>query len=307
MTRVKGKSEKISIGTLQPGSIYHTMGTVVAKVVTEKSDLQMLVQPYSRSGAPMYAVEAGDAEFAFADINDALIAIAGTGIYKGRGIPKLLLAANVRPVAVGLFVKKSTSIHVMKDLKGKRLPARYSGFPNGKALLDGIMAAAGMTMKDVINVPVSSLIPAVNDFIAGKTDAGFFAVGGPKVAEANAAVKGIRFVPVPNTPEALAAMRTVRPAYYIMVVKPAPPFVGIVKPTALLTFDQVLVVGHKVPDQLVYKVLKVLAENKKALVAGFRPFATFQPSRMGKQFPGINTHPGAVRLYKEKGFWPSDK
>ena len=309
LTFIAGNSHAkvVSIATLAPGSIYHTMGTVVAKVVTENSDLQMLVQPYSRSGAGMFAVNAGDAEFAFADVNDALFAVAGKELYKGRGIPKLRVAANIRGVSVGVFVRKSTDIHVMKDLKGKRLPSKYSGFPNGVALMNGILAASGMTYKDVKGVPTPSLIPAVNDFIAGKMDAGFFAVGGPKVAEANAAVKGLRFIPIPNTPEALAAMRTVRPAYYIKVIKPAPHLVGIEKPTPLLTFDQTIVVGHKVPDELVIKVLKVLAENKKALVQGFRPFATFQPKLMGKQFPGITYHPGAVRFYKEKGFWAPSK
>lgn len=306
-TAGNGFARVISIATLQPGSIYHTMGIVVAKVVTEKTDLQMLVQPYGGTAAGMFAVNAGDAEFVFADINDALLAFAGEKIYKGRRAPKLRLAAKIRPVPVGLFVKKSTNIHVMKDFKGKRLPAGYPGFPNGKALLAGILAASGMTYKDVIGVPTPSLIPAVNDFIAGKMDAGFFAVGGPKVAEANAALKGIRFIPVPNTAKALAGMRTVRPAYYIVVVKPAPHLVGIIEPTPLLTFDNTLLAGSQVSDALVYKVLKVLAENKKALVAGFRPFALFQPKQMAKQFPGITHHSGAIRLYKEMGLWPSAK
>ena len=173
--------------------------------------------------------------------------------------------------------------------------------------MDGILAASGLTEKDYIGVPTTSLIPGVNDFIAGKLDAGFFAVGGPKVAEANAAVKGIRFIPLPNTPEALAGMQTSRPAYYILVLKPAPHLVGIIKPTPLLTFDQVLVAGPKVPEDLVYKVLKVLAGNKKELVQGFRPFGAFQPKLMSKQFPNIKNHPGAVRLYKEMGIWPSGK
>jgi len=293
----------ISLTTLQPGSIYHTTGTVIAKVVTQKSDLQMLVQPYGSSAAGMFAVNAGDAEFSFADINDALSALAGKHAYKGRQIKNLQLAARIRPISVGLFVKKNSDIHVMKDFIGKRLPAKYAGFPNGVALLEGIYGASGMTKEDVKGVPTPSLIPAVNDFIAGKMDAGFFAVGGPKVAEANASLKGIRFIPLPNTPEALAAMQKARSAYYIMVVKPAPPNVGIIKPTPLLTFDQVIVAGPKVPQELVYKVLKVLNENKKALVAGFPPLGGFMPDQMGRQYPGISHHPGAVKLYKEKGIW----
>jgi TRAP transporter TAXI family solute receptor len=293
----------ISLTTLQPGSIYHTTGTVIAKVVTEKSDLQMLVQPYGSSAAGMFAVNAGDAEFAFADINDVLSALYGKHAYKGRQIKNLQLASRIRPISVGLFVRKNADIHVMKDFKGKRLPAKYAGFPNGVALLEGIYAASGMTKEDVKGVPTPSLIPAVNDFMAGKMDAGFFAVGGPKVAEANASLKGIRFIPLPNTPEALKAMQNVRSAYYIRVVNPAPPNVGIIKPTPLLTFDQVIVAGPKVPAELVYKVLKVLNENKKALVAGFPPLGGFMPDQMGRKYPGIIHHPGAEKLYKEKGIW----
>lgn len=298
-----GFAKVISLSTLQPGSIYHTTGTVIAKVVTEHSDLQMLVQPYGSSAAGMFAVNAGDAEFAFADINDAISALAGKHAYEGRQVKNLTLVARIRPISVGLFVRKNADIHVMTDFKGKRLPAKYSGFPNGVALLEGIYAASGMTKEDVKGVPTPGLIPAVNDFIAGKMDAGFFAVGGPKVAEANASLKGVRYIPLPNTPEALKAMQDVRSAYYIMVVKPAPPNVGILEPTPLLTFDQVIVASPKVPNELVYNVLRVLYENKKALVAGFPPLGGFMPDQMGRQYSGISHHPGAVQFYKDKGIW----
>lgn len=294
-------AQVVSMATNKPGSIFHTMGTVIAKVVTEKTKLRMLVQPYGSGSAGMAAVNAGDTMFVLTDVNDAIVAINGQGFFKGRGTPNLRLAANLRAVPVGLFVRKDTKYKSMTDLKGARFPSGYQAFPNAIALMNGIFAASGMSYDDVVKVPTPSLIPAVNGFIAGKMDVGFFAVGGPKVAEANKAVGGIRFIPVPNTAEAAAAARGVRPAYYMVTVRPAPHLPGIVGPTPLLTFDQVIGVGKNVPDEIVYAVLRTIFENKKALVAGFRPFVTYFPKRMGKKFPGIQHHPAALKLFKEKG------
>ena len=297
------QAQVVSFATLKPGSLYHTMGTVIAKLITEKTNIRMLVQPYGSGAAGMFAVNQGDASFVFSDVNDAIFAVGGRGIYKGRATPNLRLAARIRAVPVGLFVRKNSSIRTMRDFRGKRLPARYPAFPNAIALINGILAASGMTYADVVKIPTPSLIPAVNDFMAGKMDAGFFAVSGPKVAEANQSVGGVRFIPVPNTPSALAAMRKIRPEYYIQTVQPAPFRPGIVGPTPLLTFDQVIGVGKDVPDRIVYTVLKTIAENKKALVAGFKGFGGFIPQRMGKTFSGLEHHPAAVKLLRDKGYW----
>lgn len=298
-----GRAQVVSFATLKPGSLYHTMGTVVAKVVTQKTGMRMLVQPLGNDRATMTALSRGQAEFAWADINSALIATGGKFIYEGRMIKGLRLAANVQGVPVGVFVRKSSGITTMEQLKGKRFPSDYPAFPNGVPLMQGILAAANMTYDDVVKVPVQSLIPGVDDFIAGKIDVGFFAAGGPKVAEADSAVGGVRFIGLPNTPEADARVKKVRPAYYIDVVQPAPFRAGIDGPTPLMVFDQVLLAGTHVSDKMVFEVLDTMVKYRDELIKGFRPFGAFIPKKMGKQYPGIEPHPGAVKFLKEKGFW----
>ena len=298
-----GRAQVVSFATLKPGSLYHTMGTVVAKVVTQKTGMRMLVQPLGNDRATMTALSRGQAEFAWADINSALIATEGKFIYEGRMIKGLRLAANVRGVPVGVFVRKDSGITTMEQLRGKRFPSDYPAFPNGVPLMQGILAAANMTYDDVVKVPVQSLIPGVNDFIAGKIDVGFFAAGGPKVAEANSAISGgVRFVGLPNTPEANARVKTIRPAYYIDIVQPAPFRAGIIGPTPLMVFDQVLLAGKHVSDKMVYEVLDTMVKYRDDLIKGFRPFGAFIPKKMGKQYAGIESHPGAVKFLKEKGF-----
>ena len=54
------------------------------------------------------------------------------------------------------------------------------------------LANAGLTPDDVRQVMVPNLVRGVDEFVSGNADAAFFAMGQAKVAEADAAVGGIR-------------------------------------------------------------------------------------------------------------------
>lgn len=298
-----GNAQVVAFGTLQPGAINNIFAQIVSKVVQQNSKLQMRVLPMRSGDAQYSAVQARRSEFAIGDINDITAALLGKHAYKGRAKPNLRLAFNMIAFPVGVMVRKDSGIRSLKDLKGKRFPVGWNAFPNGVPLTEGTLATVGMTFNDVKGVPTSGLIPAANDFKAGKLDATMFAVGAPKVAEVNAAVGGIRFLPIATTPDAVKKMKAVRDDYYPLTLKPAKPLVGILEPTALLTFDNVIATGTHVKDEIVYQFVKAVHENKAALAKNHPAFRRFSPARMGKQFSAMNYHPGAIKFYKEKGIW----
>jgi len=84
-------------------------------------------------------------------------------------------------------------------------------------------------------------------------------------------------------------------------VAPHPSIEGVGKPTNLIAFDMVLMTNAKVKDDVVYRAVKALHENKPELVATFPPFALFQPQNMGKPLQGVQFHPGAEKFFKEAG------
>jgi TRAP-type uncharacterized transport system substrate-binding protein len=55
-----------------------------------------------------------------------------------------------------------------------------------------------------------------------------------------------------------------------------------------------------VPDDDVYKLMKVLHGEKKTLVSAFKVMEDFDPQRMHIDF-GVPYHPGAMRFYRETG------
>lgn len=157
----------------------------------------------------------------------------------------------------------------------------------------------------IVRGAASGLIPAANDFKVGRSDATIFAIVAPKVRELNAAIRGgIRVLSVDKTPATLAAMKKVRRDYRIVTVRPGPPFPGVRGPTNVLATPSVVTAGAHVSDEVVYKVVKAMAENKPELVKGHPSFRPFSPSKgMAATYPGLPHHPGAVKYFKEKGIW----
>ncbi|PSJ44939.1 C4-dicarboxylate ABC transporter substrate-binding protein [Zobellella endophytica] len=296
-------AQMLSLATPPQGSVWNTMSTAVANVIRAKENVNALVQPYSGNRAMMDAVDQGLAEFAINDVNDVIIAARGSDDYDDRPRSNLRVAMVINPQPIGIFVRRDAGIDTIADLAGKRVASGWNAFPLGRSHMEAMMATGGVSWDDVQQVPVPDLIRAADTLASGRLDATFFAVGGPKVAEVDASVGGVKFLPVPTDEAAQEAMLKVRPAFYITEVYPAPHIAGIDEPIAMVTWDNVLVVGKHVPDEQVYKTVSAILENKDELSAIFPGFRTMSLDEPSKAYPGLEYHPGAVRYFKEKGLW----
>jgi uncharacterized protein len=300
-------AQTIGMATLPPGAILNITAQVLSKVVQKKSKLKMRVLPFRGGAAVLAAVNAKRAEFGLTDIANMTGSTQGIAEFTGRPQKNLRVAMRLRPLRVGFFVRKSSSIKSIADIKGKRFPTRWSAFPNAITLANAILGTAGLSMKDVKGVPVTQIIRAANDFKAGKLDVGFFAIGAPKMAEVNSAVGGIRFISIANTPAARAAVSKVRPDYHLELVKPSPINAGILGPTYVLAVDTVVSVGTHVPNEVVEKFLEAVYSSKAELVKGHPLFRAFSPAIMGRRYSIAKHHPGAIAFYKKKGLWKAKK
>ena len=88
------------------------------------------------------------------------------------------------------------------DLKGKKLPVGFTANSAQRRIVPRRACRRRAEGIDFDGVPVPHVVRGADDFMQGKVEATTFAVGGGKVAEADAKVGGIRFLNVPNTPEA---------------------------------------------------------------------------------------------------------
>ena len=298
----RAAAQTVAISTLPPGAINNLQAAAIAKVVQEHSDLQMRLMTFNAPAAIIGAVQNKQAEFAYTSNEEAGDAFSGDNEYKGKAMKELRVAFTVFPFRVGIIVRNNSSIRTVADMKGKRIGSGWTAFKQGIALWDGLLANAGLSLKDTSPVPTTDLLRAADDFKSGKSDGFMFAVGGPKVSEIHASLEGgVRFLNLENSPGANARMQAVRKEYHVAPIQPAPNFPGIIGPTNLMEYHIVVLTHKDASDDLVYKVVKTAYANKPALVAGHPSFAAFTQEGMAYPQGRLQYHPGALKFYKEAG------
>jgi len=294
------QAQVLSFSTPPQGSVWNTMASVISGEARASADMRLVVQPYGGNAQMMQAVNDALAEFSLNDVNDVITAVSGTGDY-ATAMPNLRVLARVNPFPVGLYVREDSGLTAVSDLAGRSVPAGWDAFPIARSHISAILAAGGLGWSDVEQVPVPELIRGSDDMASGRVDSAFFAVGGPKVAEVDASVGGVRFLSVDANDEALRRIRDVRPAFYFSEVVPAPVRVGVPETMMFVTWDNVLVAGAHVPDDQVQALLAVLFDNREAIGAAYPPLLALNIDTAFRGYPGVDYHPGAIAFFEGRG------
>ncbi len=296
-------AQQVAIGTSNPGSIYHSSGTVIAKLLNEKADVRATIQPFASPNVFIPSVDAGEMQLGLANIAELQWALEGKEHFEGRPHKNLRAVAVMYPLRSAIFVRKDSNIRTLADLKGR--PA-VDGFTSQKIilpLLDAMYATVDLTRKDMRSVQVPNVVAGADVFASGKADMFFFALGAAKPREVDASVGGIRMLSLPNTPQALAAVREHFPPGYLRREMPSAANVGVLEPTYSLAYDALVFASAQTPDNVAYSTAKVMHENGKAMAEAFPPFALFDAKTMAREAGPLQYHPGAIRFYREIGIW----
>jgi len=296
-------AQMYGVATGKQGFFAYSVGAAISKVAASNG-LALRVQPYGGTSAYVPAVNANEVQFGIVNELETNYAVTGKVIYNGKPNANLRVVSIMNPLYSVLFVRKDSPIKTTADLKRKRVPTDFVSQRVLDILMQGALANGGLSYKDVQKVPVPNVVGGANEFAQGKVDAFIFALGAGKVAEVDAKVGGLRVLPSDPSPAAIARTRKFIPVGYTTTLQPARARAGIHEPTVVYAYDLLLLTNDKVPEDAVYKLTKVLHDNKKELAAGFRPLAGFQPGRMAKDMGPVQFHAGAIKYYKEIGAWP---
>jgi TRAP transporter TAXI family solute receptor len=293
-------AQVLGFGSAPQGSIGYNMSAAIARVMSEDAHIQSRVQPYSGSSAVLPLLNSGELDLAVCNVMEIEEATKGEGPYQGRKQPNLRVLGVIFPLYSSIFVRKDSPIKSLSELKGKRLPYGFSAQVTLERIVDAIIASGGLKRSDVVPVLVPNVVRGADDFIEGKLDGGFFAIGAAKVAEVDKTVGGIRYLPVPDDPKAVAAMKSFIPYAYVKLVNPSPAYAGLAGPTRLMAYDYLVAVGAHVKDDTVAHIAKSMYQNKDKLVQSLGAFRAWDPSTINKAMPAAY-HPGSLKFFKEQG------
>ena len=300
VTAAPVSAQTVGIATSNPGSLFHNIGTAVANAAN-KAGIKATVQPATSPNQYIPFVNSGGIEFGVANLQEVNYAITGDAWWNGVKNPNLRIVGMIMPLREAIFVRADSGIKSIADLKGKPMTDGFTAQNTILPQLDAIYATADMTRADMKPVNVSSVVAGADAFISGDTAGFIFAHGAGKVREADAAVGGLRALPVADASEkGLAKARKHWPTAFFTKIK-AGTTPGVIEDATYIAYPQVVFTHAGVPDDKVYALAKAMYQGKDAMVGTFKPFAAFDPKKM-KGDPGVaQFHPGALKFFNEAG------
>lgn len=297
-------AQTVGFGSTPGGGWTNSSANAIAKVVVEHTTIKMRVQP--QGSQPLNNVNADVLQFGIANTYDSSFFRRGAGYYTGNGEKKnLRVAAALAPLFGALYVRKGSAMRTISDIKGKRVSSDFSAQKSVRQSMTGLLANGGLSWDDVVKVPAPNVPRSADDFIAGKTDVLYFALGSAKVIQASAKVGGLRVLQLDDSPAAIKRLTDFLPGSAVVMVQPGKGREGLDVPTKVLRNYMMVITNKSVSDDIVYNVLKAIHGNKKQLISTFPGLRGFSPDRMVLPVPGMDYHPGAIRFFKETKQWKS--
>jgi len=281
-------AQTYGFATMQPGTLNHTTGSAIAKVLKDKTGINALIQPTAGESVLIPLVARGEAEFGIANIFE---------VEGAKTTNKdLRLIGSIQTLRGAYFVRKDSGMKTMADLKGKRVVFGYSAMKTIDPLARAMLATGGLSEADIKPVLVPNVIRGADEFAAGNADMFFFAFGAAKVREVDATVGGIRVLEVPES--GMAAAKKILAGGYLTPVKPGPFYVGVEQPMNVYAWDNMLFTNSKVKDDVVYKMIDTMVKAKDDMVAIQPAMREFTAAGLYKKYD-IPYHPGALKYFSE--------
>ena len=289
----------LSVATGGTGGVYYPYGGALARLISEKiPNTQATAEVTGASVDNLKLMQVGKVDLAFTLADTLAEAVKGTGPFKESGA-----VGSVRTLAVlytnytHVVVRANLGVKSVVDLKGRTVSVGSPG--SGTELLaNRVLAAAGLDVRKDITRHALGVAESVGAFKDGKVDAFFWSGGLPTASVQDlAATPGIAMSLVGHEHLLPFLQRDFGAELYSVALIPSGTYRGIDVDTGTIGVKNLLVASSSLDDALVQDIVKVLFENKAALVAA-HPEA--RHLTVPTTFDGVPApyHQGAVNYFK---------
>lgn len=247
--------------------------------------------------ANVRGIDEKKAQIGMSNSSTAVDGILGKPPYtkKTEGVCQL---ANLYPQYFQVVAQKSAGVNSFKDIKGKRLVTQSRG-NTAEALTGTVLQLNGMTYDDLSKANFqASYTDAVSMMKDGHVDVFTLGTTAPSSAVMDLA-NAREVVMVPVDDETMKGLREMNPAYSKLMIK-AGTYPGQTEDVPAIGYFTHVIVACDLPENLVYTMVKTMAENIPDMVAVSKSMANLTPQIMATEM-GVPMHPGAVKYYKEVG------
>ncbi|HRC59717.1 C4-dicarboxylate ABC transporter substrate-binding protein [Candidatus Propionivibrio aalborgensis] len=292
----------VTIGTGGVTGVYYAAGGAICRLMNKdkaKHGMRCSVESTGGSVYNVNTIKAGELDFGVAQSDVAYNAMKGENQFKGAPFADLRSVFSIHPEPLVVLARKDANIVSLADFKGKRFNIGNPG-SGQRATMEVLLAEMKMKLSDfslVSEMKADEHGPALCD---NKIDGFAYVVGNPS---AN--------IQDPTTTCGAQLVNIIGPAvdklvktypYYAAVTIPGGMYAANPNPTNTYGVVAAFVSSSKVPNEVVYTMVKSVFENLDDFKKLHPAFAHLDPKEMIKNGLSAPLHDGAVKYYKEKGW-----
>ncbi len=301
-TQSQAQTQFVTIGTGGVTGVYYPTGGAICRLVNKGRKSHGIRCSVESTGGSVYnlnSIREGELDMGVAQSDWQFHAYHGSSKFEAQGPNKDLRAVfSVHPEPFTVVARKDSGIKSFADLKGKRVNIGNPG-SGQRGTMEVVMAAMGWSKDDF---SLSSELKSAEQSTAlcdNKVDAIVFTVGHPNgsIKEATTSCEA-NLVQVDGP--AIDKLTTDN-SYYRKAVIPGGMYRNNAEDTNTFGVGATFVSSAKVPDEVIYQVVKAVFENFDTFKRLHPAFAHLDKQQMVKDGLSAPLHPGAARYYKEAG------
>jgi TRAP transporter TAXI family solute receptor len=289
----------ISIATGGTGGVYYPYGGGLAKILNENlSGVRATAEVTAASVDNLKLIRDGRADIAFVLADTLADAVAGRGPFADRPVPAASLAvlyANYTHVVT----LAASGIQSIGDLRAKVVSTGSPG-SGTEVIAFRMLRAAGLDPDRDVTRQGLGATESADALKDGKIAAFFWSGGLPTAAIQDLShTPGIALRLLPSA-DVLAALQREHGDLYFRLEIPPSAYPGVRSAVPVVGVANVLVVNRSMSDSLAYDITRLLFD-KQAELAAIHPEARNLSLRTAVVGSPAAFHPGATRLYRERG------
>ncbi len=295
-------TQYVTIGTGGVTGVYYPTGGAICRLVNKykkETGIRCSVESTGGSVYNLNAIRSGELTMGIAQSDWQYNAYHGTSKFKSKGPFKDLRAVfSIHPEPFTLVVRADSGIKTFKDLLGKRVNIGNPG-SGQRGTMEVVMKAMGWKKSDfklASELKSSEQSKALCD---NKIDAMIFTVGHPSgsIKEATTTCDA-RLISVTGP---VIDKLIKNNSYYSKAIIPGGMYRGNPKDITTFGVRATFVTSSKVPENVIYDVVKAVFENFDTFKKLHPAFAHLTKAKMIKLGLSAPLHRGAIKYYKEVG------
>jgi TRAP transporter TAXI family solute receptor len=295
-------NQHVTIGTGGVTGVYYPTGGAICRLVNKGRDEHKIRCSVESTGGSIYnlnTLRAGELDFGVVQSDWQYYAYHGTSKFSERGPFKDLRAVfSVHPEPFTVIARADSGIKTFEDLKGKRVNIGNPG-SGQRGTMEVVMKALGWNKNDFALASELKSAEQSQALCDNKVDAIVFTVGHPNgsIKEATTSCDSVLIEIKGPAIEKLIGDHD----YYRTATIPGGMYRGNDKDIHTFGVGATLVTSAKIPDEVVYQLVKSVFENIEDIKKLHPAFSILNKEKMANDGLSAPLHSGAIRYYKEAG------